>query len=161
MKTTSNLSSCPQPGITYPGITTAIFCHDGAGRFLLNQRTDRCRDEIGCWDAWGGRVEHGETLESAARREFAEECGANILSLQFAGINEAFRTDPQGRPTHWLVAIYLAQIDPSTAKNNEPSKFSQIGWFEPNHWPTPLHSMFLQDFAIAAKLYHPPTASRS
>ena len=33
------------PGVDYIGVTTAMFCHDGQGNFLLNQRSQHCRDE--------------------------------------------------------------------------------------------------------------------
>ncbi len=40
------------------------------------------------WDLAGGRVEHGETAEEAARREFHEETGYNIGTLEQGYVDE-------------------------------------------------------------------------
>lgn len=140
------------PGIDYIGVTTAMFCHDGQGNFLLNQRSQRCRDEWGKWDAWGGRIEWGETFTQAARREFAEECGAEIISMNLAGVNQALRVNEQGLKTHWVVIVFLVQIKRGTESNLEPDKFSQLAWFPAGQWPKNTHSMLKSDFAIAQKL---------
>lgn len=140
--------SC-QPGIDYIGITTAMFCHDGEGNFLLNKRTDKCRDEHGKWDAWGGRVEFGEELEEAALRELEEECGARVVQIKQAGVSNALRKNEKGEKTHWLVIVFLVEIEKGTEENREPEKFAEIGWFHEGAWPKGLHSMLLADFEIA------------
>lgn len=40
----------------------------------------------GRWNGFGGKVEAGETIEEAARREFREEAGIEILNLEKAGL---------------------------------------------------------------------------
>ncbi len=40
----------------------------------------------GRWNGYGGKIEKGETIEEAARREMLEESGIEILALEKAGI---------------------------------------------------------------------------
>ena len=66
----------------------AVALIDPAGQVLMQQR--RCgADHGGLWEFPGGKVEPGETLESALCREIAEELGitldpAALVPLSFA-----------------------------------------------------------------------------
>ncbi len=70
-------------GIDYPGIAVVFFCHDGAGRYIMNKRSANARDEHGCWDVGGGGVKKGEMLEDALRREVKEEVGLDITNIVY------------------------------------------------------------------------------
>lgn len=41
----------------------------------------------GLWNGFGGRVEEGETIEEAARREVKEEIGVEVTDLEKLGVN--------------------------------------------------------------------------
>jgi 8-oxo-dGTP diphosphatase len=56
------------------------------GRFLVTRRPHGTH-LAGCWEFPGGKVQDGETLEDALRREIAEELNASITDLA-----EIFRT---------------------------------------------------------------------
>lgn len=40
----------------------------------------------GRWDGFGGKVEEGETIEEAAKRELAEEAGIEAVGIERAGV---------------------------------------------------------------------------
>lgn len=42
----------------------------------------------GRWNGFGGKVEEGESIEEAARREAKEECGIGITAMEKVGIHE-------------------------------------------------------------------------
>lgn len=42
----------------------------------------------GRWNGFGGKVEAGETIEAAARRETKEECGIDITAMEEVGVHE-------------------------------------------------------------------------
>lgn len=42
----------------------------------------------GRWNGFGGKVEPGESIEEAARRETKEECGIGITAMEEVGVHE-------------------------------------------------------------------------
>jgi 8-oxo-dGTP diphosphatase len=54
---------------------------DGDGRFLLTSRPEG-KVYAGYWEFPGGKLEEGETVEQALRRELIEEIGVVIATLQ-------------------------------------------------------------------------------
>lgn len=135
-------------GISFTGITTVFFCHDGNGKLLLQKRSKNTRDEHGRWDPGGGGVRHGESITDNLYREVEEEYGAKPLQADFLGYFDAFRESPDGQPTHWLAMCFAVKVDPSQVKINEPDKVDEIGWFELDKLPSPLHSQFDKFFSI-------------
>jgi 8-oxo-dGTP diphosphatase len=127
-------------GIDFIGVTCSFVCHDGHGKLLLHKRSKNCRDEQGKWDGGGGAHEFGATLEDTVRREIKEEYGAEVIKLQYIKTYDALRQLADGTPTHWVSVLFAAQVDPKQAKNNEPYKIDEIGWFTLSDVPSPLHS---------------------
>jgi len=126
-------------GIDYIGISTTFICTDGNGRILMHKRSINCRDERGCWDAGGGKLEFGIDLEENVRREIAEEYGCECEILhQLPPVTILRQQD--GQATHWLAICFITKINPSEAKNNEPQKLDELGWFTLDQLPQPLHS---------------------
>lgn len=60
---------------------------DGQGRFLLLKRSRSSKTWPGCWEFPGGKVDTGEELATALRREFWEETG---LEVEAVGLYDAF-----------------------------------------------------------------------
>ncbi len=122
-----------QPGTDFPGV--------GAGLVIL--REDRkillCRrlrpPEAGFWNIVGGKVDHLELAEHAARREAEEETGLAIGKLEYLCTVEAIiEADRQ----HWISQIYITHDFSGEPKLTEPDKLSDIGWFDLEDLPQPL-----------------------
>ena len=78
----------------------AIVVKDG--RLLMVQRAHD--PGAGLWSLPGGRVEHGEYLADALRREVAEETGLEIDVQDLVGILEVV-----GDP-HYVILDYFAEV---------------------------------------------------
>ncbi len=61
-----------------PLIGALIIPVDAEGRVLLQLRDYNTTRYPGKWGFFGGKVEAGENLETAARREFQEEAGVRL-----------------------------------------------------------------------------------
>jgi ADP-ribose pyrophosphatase YjhB (NUDIX family) len=58
-----------------------VIVRDHAGLVLLERRSD-----CGMWGLPGGRIEPGETVEAAARREVFEETGLEVRITRLLGV---------------------------------------------------------------------------
>jgi ADP-ribose pyrophosphatase YjhB (NUDIX family) len=94
-------------GIDFIGVTTGSLIHDGKGRFLLQKRGPKARDEQGHWDVCGGSIEFGETIEETIRREVKEELSADVLDMEFLTVFDAHRHRDRGLKTHWIAIAYI------------------------------------------------------
>lgn len=128
-------------GEDYTGVTIVYFCHDGSGNFLMNKRSDNCRDEKGCWDPGGGGLEFGDSVEETLRKEIREEYCTEVLKYEFLGYRDMHREN-QRRKTHWIALDFKVLVDKEKVENGEPHKFDEIGWFQLQDLPSPLHSQF-------------------
>jgi ADP-ribose pyrophosphatase YjhB (NUDIX family) len=129
-------------GIDFPGISVVAICHNGEGKYLLELRSDKCRDEHGRWSNVGaGGLEAHESLEEALRREIKEECGADVLDIEPLGYREVFRETDAGR-THWIAFDFRVQIKPDMVSITEPEMCLEQRWFKLEEFPEPLHSQF-------------------
>jgi 8-oxo-dGTP diphosphatase len=129
-------------GVSFTGITTVFFCHDGKGRLFLTKRSKNTRDEHGRWDPGGGGLKHGQAVEENMLREVEEEYGVKPQKTEFIGYFDAFRTTPDGLPTHWLAMCFAVLVDPAKIKINEPDMIDDSGWFTLEKLPSPMHSQF-------------------
>ncbi|MEK7460137.1 MAG: NUDIX domain-containing protein [Patescibacteria group bacterium] len=128
-------------GEDYIGVTVSYLCHDGKGNFLFNKRSVNCRDEHEKWDAGGGGMEIGETVEETLRKEIAEEYCTDVLEFTPVGYRDIHR-EHHNKKTHWISLDFIVLIDREKVKNGEPHKFDEIGWFTLDNLPSPLHSQF-------------------
>ena len=137
-----------QRGIDFIGVTVVFYCHDGKGNFLMHKRSKNCRDEVGNWDVGGGALEFGETFEEAVKREIREEYSSEVEDLKLLGTYNILREN-MGSKTHWVAVLFTARIDPKQVSIGEPDDMEEIGWFNENNLPDPLHSQFYTCFDIA------------
>jgi 8-oxo-dGTP pyrophosphatase MutT (NUDIX family) len=85
-----------------PKVLTLCFLRDG-NRLLLGMK--KRGYGAGRWNGFGGKVEAGETIEEAARRELLEEAGVRASALERRGILY-FQTDDD--PVRLAVHVFLA-----------------------------------------------------
>jgi DNA helicase-2/ATP-dependent DNA helicase PcrA len=74
--------------------------------------------------------------------------------LHFLRLKEAFKTDESGDKTHWLSIGYLvilSEEEVSAMRINEPDKFDELGWFNLDNLPTPLHSLITPELITLIK----------
>lgn len=123
-------------GVDYIGVSVGAWIVNDKGEILLTKRSQHAKNEKGKWEAPGGAVEFGETLERAIRREIKEELGIEIEIIeQWKAKNHFIPEDKQ----HWVPTTFLVTIaKESHPKIMEPHKFDAIGWFAVYNFPSPL-----------------------
>lgn len=129
-------------GVDYIGISVCYFCHDGKGNFVMMKRSKNTRDEHGLWDAGGGGLEFGETVEQRLREEIKEEYCVDILDYEFLGYRDSHRIH-QDKKTHWVNIDFKVLVDRDKVKNGEPHKFDELAWFTLDNLP-PVDEMHSQ-----------------
>lgn len=96
----------PHDGRPTLGVSACLL--DDEGRVLLVRRARP--PYSGLLSLPGGRVEFGETLSEAVRREIAEETGLEIANLLFATLHEAI-----GEGFHAVVAVHAGRMPVGTS----------------------------------------------
>ncbi|MCJ8238989.1 NUDIX domain-containing protein [Peteryoungia algae] len=120
------------PGLDFPGLGVGIaILRDG--KLLLCRRMKA--PEAGHWNIVGGKVEHMEPAEHAARREAEEETGLSVGSIRYLGVTEQ-RIEADGQ--HWVSLLYVCDDAKGEPRLTEPDKLSDIGWFDLHDLPQPL-----------------------
>jgi ADP-ribose pyrophosphatase YjhB (NUDIX family) len=114
-----------------PSIVVAVgaIVVDGE-RILLIQRGHPPAE--GRWSIPGGRVEPGETLPHAVRREIQEECGLNVAVGDIAIVLDRISRDPNGQAqSHYLILDFW--VTPATGHAppiiRASSDAADAGWF--------------------------------
>ncbi|MEL7036424.1 MAG: NUDIX domain-containing protein [Cyanobacteria bacterium J06592_8] len=122
-------SAKPSEHKQYPLTTVGALVVNRDGLVLIVKTTKW----KGTWGVPGGKVEWGETLETALAREFQEEVGLELTQVRFAMLHEAVR-DPQFvRDAHFIMVNYYAFSASETIQPNEEI----VEWA----WVTPQQAM--------------------
>lgn len=109
-----------------PVIGVAAVIWNDRQEVLLIRRTKEPRK--GQWSLPGGKVEFGESLEDAVRREVREETGIEIALLGLAGVAETFLDASVGAAdVHFVVIDYSARMVSGEAK--AASDAADATWF--------------------------------
>ena len=109
------------------------ICVWHAGRVLLIQRGHP--PAAGKWAPVGGKVEWGETLADAARREVREEAGIEIDGLTFSQFREILASGPDGVPAfHVVLAVFGARWQSGDAIAGDDA--IDVRWASPEQLPS-------------------------
>ncbi|MFM7181216.1 MAG: NUDIX domain-containing protein [Verrucomicrobiales bacterium] len=117
------LAGSGQPGHPVPTVGAAIF--DEVGRVLL-VKTWKWGDT---WGIPGGKIERGETADSALRREIREETGLEIKDVAFVLYQDAILPPEFYREDHFLLLNFTAKWDTGEVVLNEEA--SEFVWLKP------------------------------
>ena len=105
------------------------------GKILLQQRQDNK-----CWGYHGGRVELGEVVEDAAKRELFEEAGLTANSLKLFGVfsgSELHHVYPDGNEVYIIDTVYTCD-DFSGTESLQADECLDLQWFDFNNIPSNL-----------------------
>jgi ADP-ribose pyrophosphatase YjhB (NUDIX family) len=109
----------------HPIPTVGALVRGPSGRVLIIKHT-KWR---GWWGVPGGKIEWGEALEAALKREFREEVGLELTNIRYAMLLEG-RFDPQfQRPVHFLFINYFADSQGEAITPNE--EIAEWAWVLP------------------------------
>ena len=106
----------------FPIVTVGGLINDAGGDLLL-VRTEKWS---GKWGIPGGKVEYGETLEEAFRREIWEETGLKIYGCRLVMVQDCVENPEFHVPRHFVLINYVAHADgkrPEVRLNYEASDY--------------------------------------
>lgn len=121
-----------------PRITTLVIPHTDT-HVLLGMKKRGFGE--GRWNGFGGKVDPGETIEEAARREFLEESGCQAREFTPAGLLQFSFEDVSERPIN--VHLFRARDlvgEPKESEEMSPQWFSfgtipfEAMWPDDRYW---------------------------
>jgi mutator protein MutT len=123
-------------GIDFIGVSVGAMIFNENNELFLSKRSQKCKNEKGCWEIPGGGVDFGEKLADAIKREMKEEYGVEIeIIKQFPAEDHIIPNENQ----HWVATTFLAKFKPGNKPRiMEPEKCDEIGWFSLDTLPSPL-----------------------
>jgi ADP-ribose pyrophosphatase YjhB (NUDIX family) len=122
------------------------------GRLLLAKRAKE--PSKGKWSLPGGKVELGETVCEAAKRELLEECSIEIEIERLLDVADMIIKDDDGRISYHFVLIYVvAKLKSGDVRID--SENVDFGWFAPAEIAGLDMNPLLRDVLVRAGLSTP------
>lgn len=111
--------------------TSVVACIiDAQQRILLTRRS--IPPFFGQWVMPGGKIDHGEAIQSALLREVAEEVGLEISIDKLIDVYEHLGIGDHG--DHYIILYYRASPQSFKITIN-PGELSEALWFSPQQLP--------------------------
>ena len=109
-----------------------VFVINEEGKILMQRRKGSHGE--GTWSLPGGKLEHGESWETCAKRETEEEALIRIKDVRYlTATNDIFKEGP-----HYVTIFVKTTEYEGTPAIAEPEKCTDMGWFSWNDLPSPL-----------------------
>lgn len=109
-----------------PKLVVGVLVNNKNKYLLVREKVESGKEK---WLIPGGKVEFGESLEDAAKREIAEETGIIIAHPKFLCFNEAIFPDYN---YHTVVFFYRATTNQSKLRADIEGKVTESKWFTKN-----------------------------
>ena len=127
-----------------PVVCVGALVREPGGRVLL-VRTTKWR---GAWGVPGGKVEWGESLVEAVKREFMEETGLHLTDVRYAQTQEAVLSPEFHKPAHLLLVDFLAAAPlQDIVPNEEIGAWAWVTLDEAGKYPLNTFTRTLVDLA--------------
>lgn len=138
-----------KPGQDYIGVGVGAIVFNDQQEVFLSLRGDNATNEAGTWEFPGGKVDFGETLETAIVREFFEEYG---MVIELTGLLTVANHILPDEHQHWVSPTFLAKHLSGQPEIREPAKCAGIGWYALDKLPGPLSAVTQTDI-LALQAY--------
>ncbi len=98
----------------------------------------------GRWNGFGGKLEEGETIEDAAKREIFEEAGITAHNLEKRGVIEFEFSTQSGQKNAGTLEVHVFQVRsftgaPEESEEMKPQWFSIDAIPYDTMWPDDIH----------------------
>lgn len=103
------------PQTDRPIATVGALLFDADDRILLV----RAPKWSGLYAIPGGKIEHGETQETALHREVLEETGLRLGDVRFVCVQDCIESPEFHAPRHFLLINFVARVVSGTLRLNE------------------------------------------
>ncbi len=101
----------------------------------------------GLWGIPGGKVEYGEEILTALRREMREEVGLEIHSERYAFLSEIIEDEKFHKPMHFISLEYVARCDDDhVVFNEEIAEFAWVTLEEAFRYPVNSYTLKLLEW---------------
>ncbi len=118
---------------TMRALAGCVVMDESARVLLIHRHGSRAQ-----WELPGGKVEEGESSESAARRELCEELGIWVQSCRELG-GTSFREHTDA----WRYTWYLAEETSGHPELREPERFDDLRYFRMGDLPSMMDELSL------------------